>query len=671
MFNFFIYNWLLIFFYFDNNKNMLIFALHSSNMAVENKYKFLTNINNPKDLKAVDLKDLVHVCSELRDFIINSVAVNPAHFGASLGVVELTVALHYSFNAPEDLIVWDVGHQAYGHKILTGRRDVFHTNRKFKGISGFPSPKESVYDSFGVGHSSTSISAALGMAVASKLKGETRKVIAVIGDGSLTGGMAFEGLNNVATTKSDVLIILNDNKIAIDKSTGALREYLTDISTSKTYNRIKDDVWKFMGRLNRLGADVQGFTQRIDNALKSIILRNSNFFESLGIRYFGPVDGHDVVLLSKLFDDLKDVPGPKILHIITKKGKGFKKAEIDQPGWHAAPSTFDIKTGEIISAKSANPNKIKFQDVFGDAIIELAKKNNKIVAITPAMLSGCSLTKFSKLFPDRCFDVGIAEQHAVTFAAGLAKQGMKPFCNIYSSFSQRAYDQIIHDVALQNIPVILCLDRAGLVGHDGATHHGTFDISFLRCIPNIVIAAPRNATQLENLMFTAQLEKNKSPFVIRYPRGYTDIYNSNGKFSEITIGKGYCLKEGNDLAILSIGPVGNAALDVADNLAKEDINIAVYDMLFAKPIDEDLLHDICKKYKNIISIEDNAIIGGFGSSILEFIADNNYNTKLVRLGIPDKFINHGTQEELINYCGYDTKALIDNVKKLYKSFITC
>lgn len=637
-----------------------------------NKYQYLNKIDSPDDLKKFKIEDLISVSKELRDFIIESVSKNPGHFGASLGVVELTVALHYAFNTPHDKIIWDVGHQAYGHKILTGRRDMFHTNRKYKGISGFPSPFESEYDSFGVGHSSTSISAALGIAVASKLKGENRNTIAVIGDGSLTGGLAFEGLNNLASTQSNVLMVLNDNKIAIDASTGALREYLTDISTSKTYNRIKDDVWKFLGRVDKLGANFQGFTQRIDNAIKSIVLRNSNLFESLGIRYFGPVDGHDVILLTKLFNDLKNIPGPKILHVITQKGKGFFEAEKNQTKWHAAPGMFDCKTGKLIPEENPCKNKVRFQDVFGKAIIELAEKNQNIVAITPAMLSGCSLVEFNDRFPNRCFDVGIAEQHAVTFAAGLAIQGLKPFCNIYSSFSQRAYDQIIHDVALQNLPVVMCLDRAGLVGQDGATHHGSFDLSFLRCIPNIVVAAPRNAQQLRNLMYSAQLEKTNYPYIIRYPRGNTSNFNLNKEFSEIYTGKGECLKNGCEIALISIGPSGNVALDAANILENEDLSISVYDMIFAKPIDEELLHKICNKYSVILSIEDNSIVGGFGSAVLEFISDNNYNRlKLVRLGIPDLFISHGTQDELKVECEYDLNSLILKIKEVHKMFITC
>ncbi len=635
------------------------------------KYKTLSKIDSPADLKKVDLKELAKLCEELRCFIIESASENPGHFGASLGVVELTVALHYSLNTPKDMIVWDVGHQAYGHKILTGRRDVFYTNRSYNGISGFPNRFESEYDSFGVGHSSTSISAALGMAVASKLQGETNQTVAVIGDGALTGGMAFEGLNNVAETNSNVTIILNDNKIAIDESTGALKEYLTDIATSKTYNRVKDDVWNFLGRVNKLGANVQGFTQKIDNAIKSIIMRNSNLFESLNIRYFGPVDGHDVVLLSKLLNDIKDIPGPKLLHVITKKGKGFKEAEKNQTKWHAAPGKFDISTGRLLETSQDETKPQKYQDVFGDAIVELARANKKIVAISPAMLSGSSLLKMQKEFPDRCFDVGIAEQHAVTFAAGLATKGIKPFCNIYSTFSQRAFDQIVHDVALQKLPVILCFDRAGLVGNDGATHHGAFDISFLRCIPEMVIAAPRNEFQLRDLMYTAQLDEINFPIVIRYPRGLSTEKPSKIEFNKIQIGKGKCLKEGENIAIVSIGTPGNTAYKVAKDLELEGMNISVYDMIFAKPLDTNLLDEIIKKHKHIISIEDNSISGGFGSAISEIITDKNHDVELTRLGIPDRFIEHGSQEQLIQDCGYDYTYLLQAVKKICKLLIKC
>ncbi|HOZ30919.1 MAG TPA: 1-deoxy-D-xylulose-5-phosphate synthase [Bacteroidales bacterium] len=640
-------------------------------MTDERKYKFLNDINSPADLKKIDLRDLITVCEELRSFIIEAASKNPGHFGASLGVVELTVALHYSLNTPKDKIIWDVGHQAYAHKILTGRRDRFHTNRKYKGISGFPNPFESEYDSFGVGHSSTSISAAQGISIASRLKNETFKTVAVIGDGAMSAGMAFEGLNNMSAFKNDVLIILNDNKIAIDENSGALKEYLTDIATSKTYNRVKDDVWHFLGRLNRLGADVQGFTQRIDNAIKSIVMRNSNLFESLNIRYFGPIDGHDVVLLTKLLDDIKDIPGPKLLHIITTKGKGFKQAEQNQTLWHAAPGKFDVRTGKLLECKENSDEPQKFQDVFGDAIVKLASDNKKIVGITPAMLSGCSLIKMSKEFPDRCFDVGIAEQHAVTFAAGLAKNGIIPFCNIYSSFAQRAYDQIVHDVALQNLHVVLCLDRAGLVGKDGATHHGAFDISYLRCIPNLVIAAPMDEFQLRNLMFTAQLDKNAFPFVIRYPRGKSSKPKSEIIFEELEIGKGRCLLKGENLAIVTIGIMGISALKIAGELAKENINISVYDMIFAKPLDYSLLHEVLSNHKYVISIEDNSIAGGFGTSILEYISDNDYSVKFKRYGIPDRFIPHGTQEELYEDCGYNFDKILDDVKKICKVLTNC
>lgn len=629
-----------------------------------NKYKLLKNINSPADLRKLNLKELSNVCEELRCFIIESASKNPGHFGASLGVVELTVALHYSYNTPIDKLVWDVGHQAYGHKILTGRRDSFHTNRTYKGISGFPSPNESEYDAFGVGHSSTSISAALGIAKAAKLQGEKINTVAIIGDGSLTGGIAFEGLNNMAASGENVLIILNDNKIAIDENRGALKEYLTDIATSKTYNKVKDDVWKFLGRINKFAPNFQGFTQKIDNALKSIILKNSNLFESLNIRYFGPIDGHDVVLLTKLFQDIKDIPGPKLLHIITKKGKGFKAAEENQTLWHAAPGKFDVSTGKITDPDPCANEPQKFQDIFGDAIVELAKNNPKICAITPAMLSGSSLGKMLEAFPERCFDVGISEQHAVTFSAGLAIKGMLPFCNIYSSFMQRAYDQVIHDVALQNLKVIFFLDRGGLVGNDGATHHGAYDLSYMRCVPNLVIAAPRDEFQLRNLMFTLQLEKHKFPSVLRYPRGKSSKAKSKIIFNEIEIGKGIEIYSGNNIAILTIGTTGNTAIKIANQLKQENISIGVYDMLFLKPLDDELLKMIFSKYKIIITVEDNSIVGGFGSAISEYMIDNNFNAKIYRFGIPDKFIAHGSQEQLIEECGFNYENLYDFVKKL-------
>lgn len=633
-------------------------------MIDDKKYQLLKDINSPDDLKKIDLSELPTVCEELRNFIIESASKNPGHFGASLGVVELTVALHYAYNTPVDQLVWDVGHQAYGHKILTGRRDLFHTNRAYGGISGFPSPKESEYDNFGVGHASTSISAALGIAKAANLQGEKINTVAIIGDGSLTGGIAFEGLNNLGASGENVLIVLNDNKIAIDENRGALKEYLTDIATSKTYNKVKDDVWYFLGRLNRLGSNVQSFSQKIDNAIKSIVLKNSNLFESLNIRYFGPVDGHDVVLLVKLFEDIKNIPGPKLLHIITKKGKGFKAAEENQTLWHAAPGKFDITTGKLTDTSHCENEPQKFQDIFGDAIIELAKANPKICAITPAMISGSSLCKMFEEFPERSFDVGISEQHAVTFAAGLAIKGMLPFCNIYSSFMQRAYDQVIHDVALQNLKVIFCLDRAGLVGQDGPTHHGSFDLSYMRCVPNLVIAAPRDEFQLRNLMFTLQLEKHNFPSVIRYPRGKSTQAKSKIEFKEIEIGKGEKIKDGKDIAILSIGTPGNTAIKLANDLEEENLIIAVFDMIFVKPLDNKLLTEIFNNYKHIITIEDNSIIGGFGSAISEFMVDNKFNSKIYRFGIPDRFISHGSQQQLIEECEFDYNTLKLFIKNL-------
>ena len=627
-------------------------------------YKFLDKIDSPADLKRLKPMDLPCVCDELRQFIIESAAINPAHFGANLGVIELTVALHYVYDVPADNLIWDVGHQAYGHKILTGRREAFKTNRTYKGISGFPSPAESKYDSFGVGHSSTSISAAIGMAVAAKMMGSDENTIAVIGDGALSGGEAFEGLNNAAVYNPNLLIVLNDNKIAIDETPGSLREYLTDISTSKTYNKVKDDVWHFLGRVNKLGPDVQRFTQRIDNAVKSIVMKQSNLFESMQIRYFGPVDGHDVISLVKLFEDLKDIKGPKLLHLMTQKGKGFKPAEDEPQKWHAAPGKFDVATGKLI-ATNDDPNcPQKFQDIFGDAIVKLARENKKIIAITPAMVSGSSLTKMFNEFPDRSFDVGISEQHAVTFSAGLAAKGMTPFCCIYSTFSQRAFDQIVHDVALQNLHVVFCFDRAGLVGKDGATHHGAFDISFLRSIPNMVISAPSDEYQLRNLLYTAQLDKNDFPFVIRYPRGKSFYPKSEIEFSEVEIGKGKCLRHGDEIAIMTVGTTGRTAIKVADRLKNDDnISVSLYDMIFVKPIDEDLLREACENHKYIVTIEDNAIAGGFGSEVLEFVSDNEYSIKVKRFGIPDHFVMHGTQEELIEECGYDADSIYNWIKK--------
>ncbi|MCG8410335.1 MAG: 1-deoxy-D-xylulose-5-phosphate synthase [Bacteroidales bacterium] len=625
----------------------------------------LDKILFPKDLKKLDLNQLPQLSEELRQFIIDVVSSNPGHFGASLGVVELTVALHYIFDTPKDKIIWDVGHQAYGHKILTGRKNEFHTNRKYKGLSGFPNPSESEYDSFGVGHSSTSISAALGMARAAKFKNEEDKqVVAVIGDGSMTGGLAFEGLNNAGIENTNLLVILNDNNMAIDPNVGALKEYLLDITTSKTYNKFKTDVWNMLGYLNKLGRNYQKLAQQIENAIKSFLLKQSNLFESLNFRYFGPIDGHDVVYLAKILKDLKDIKGPKLLHVITQKGKGFKQAEINQTTWHA-PGKFDKHTGEILKIKSDKLIPPKYQDVFGHTIVELAKQNNKVVGITPAMPTGCSLNIMMKEMPERTFDVGIAEQHAVTFSAGLAIEGMLPFCNIYSSFMQRAYDQVIHDVALQNLNVVFCLDRGGLVGEDGATHHGVYDLAYFRSIPNIIVSAPINEEELRNLMYTAQLP-NKGVFSIRYPRGRGVMPQWETPFKEIEIGKGEKIREGKDIAVLSIGHIGNFVIEATKELAKKRIDVAHYNMRFVKPIDENILHEVGKNFKTIVTIEDGTIVGGLGSAVLEFMNDHGYMVKVKRLGVPDKFIEHGTPQELYKECGFDTNGIIECIKNLVK-----
>ena len=627
--------------------------------------KLLDKIYYPEDLKKLEKFDLLNVSEELRQFIIDVVSTNPGHFGASLGVVELTVALHYVYNTPYDQIVWDVGHQAYGHKILTGRKDQFHTNRKYKGISGFPKRAESEYDAFGVGHASTSISAALGIAEAAKLKSENdRHVVAVIGDGALTGGLAFEGLNNAGISKSNLLVVLNDNNMAIDPNVGAFKEYLLDIATSRTYNKLKDEVWRVLGVVSKIGPNAQSLVQRFDNAIKSVLLKQSNLFEAMNFRYFGPVDGHDVVHLTTILEDLKEIQGPKLLHVITTKGKGFKQAEIDQTKWHA-PGLFDKSTGKIIVNTSSEPLPPLYQVVFGETILELAEKNDKIVGITPAMPTGCSLNIMMEKMPERTFDVGIAEQHAVTFSAGLATQGMIPFCNIYSSFMQRAFDQVIHDVALQKLNVVMCLDRGGLVGSDGATHHGAYDLAYMRSIPNLTIAAPMDEIELRNLMYTAQLE-NMGPFVIRYPRGRGKIADWKKAFKKVEIGKGRIIKEGKNIAILSIGTTGILALEAIERIEKEGVSVALYDMRFVKPLDEQLLHEVFSKFNQVITIEDGTIVGGFGSAVAEFMVDNNYNSSIKRIGIPDRFVDHGTQNELYQECGYSASHIYHSIKKLVK-----
>ena len=631
---------------------LVIFINHLSMHQAEN---LLSKIYTPEDLRKLDPEDLAQVSSELRQFIIDEVCNNPGHFGASLGVVELTVALHYVFNTPYDKIIWDVGHQAYGHKILTGRRENFSTNRKYKGISGFPKMAESEYDAFGTGHSSTSISAALGMAVAASNKGENRHVVAVIGDGAMTAGQAFEGLNNAGIGKSDILVILNDNKIAIDANVGALKEYLLDITTSKTYNKFKDKVWKVLGLFGKLGPNARTLAAQIEAGAKSTILDRSNLFEGLNFRYFGPIDGHDVLHLVRVLEDLKRIPGPKLLHCLTVKGKGFKQAEEDQTAFHA-PGRFDKMTGERISTTLPDA-PLAFQEVFGKTILELAEQNDNIIGITPAMTTGSSLNIMMKEMPERTFDVGIAEQHAVTFSAGLASQGMIPFCNIYSSFIQRSYDQIIHDVALQNLHVVFCIDRGGLVGADGATHHGFFDMAFMRSIPNMVVSAPMDEIELRNLMYTAQLEKNKFPFSIRYPRGRGIFSDWKKPFAEIEIGKARQISEGNDLAVLSIGHPGITVASVVTKLAKENISVAHFDMRFVTPVDKEVLHSVFKEFRHVITVEDGVLKGGFGSAVIEFMSDNGYNAEVRRLGIPDYFVEHGTQDELYQECGYDADGI--------------
>ncbi len=626
-------------------------------------YKHLMQINSPDDLKKIKLEDLETVSTELRNFIIDIVSVNPGHFGASLGVVELTVALHYAYNSPYDKLIWDVGHQAYGHKILTGRRDQFHTNRKLGGISGFPTISENPHDAFGVGHSSTSISAALGMAIAASRKGETdRNIVAIIGDGAMTGGMAFEGLNHAGAENSNVLVILNDNHMSIDPNVGALNEYLLDITTSITYNRVKDDIWNVLGKLDRLAPKTRAFIQKIENGIKSVIMRQSNLFEALNFRYFGPVDGHDVLHLVKVLEDMKRINGPKLLHVLTKKGKGYKPAEENQTTWHA-PGLFNKATGQRLIVTPEKPEAPRFQDVFGHTIIELAKQNPKIYGVTPAMPSGSSLKFMMDEMPERAFDVGIAEQHAVTFSAGMAAAGMIPFCNIYSSFMQRAYDQVIHDVAIQKLNVVMCLDRGGLVGDDGATHHGAFDLAYMRPIPNLIIASPMDEPDLRNMMYSAQLP-DAGPYVIRYPRGNGVTPEWRTPMKAIETGKGRQIKKGNAAAVLSIGAIGNLVKEADKQWTAEGLEIAHYDMRFVKPLDEALLHSIFSKFNKIITLEDGVIMGGFGTSILEFMADNNYSAKVIRLGIPDKFIEHGTQNELYKICGYDVEAIYKAVKDL-------
>ena len=624
----------------------------------------LKMIDSPADLKKLS-KDQMHtVANELRQYIVDVVSVYGGHFGASLGVVELSVALHYVFNTPYDQLVWDVGHQAYGHKILTGRRDNFPSNRKYNGLSGFPKRSESEYDTFGVGHSSTSISAALGMAMASHYKGEKdRQHIAVIGDGALTAGLAFEAMNHAGIEKSNVIIILNDNNMSIDPNVGALKEYLTDITTSHTYNDLRDNVWKALGKLPIGKNYTREMASKVEASLKGLVSKSSNLFEALQLRYFGPIDGHNVTKLIDTLSDLKDIPGPKILHIKTVKGKGYALAEKDQTKWHA-PGLFDKVTGEILKKTFDAPQPPKYQDVFGHTIIELAEMNPKIMGVTPAMPSGCSLKFMMDKMPDRAFDVGICEQHAVTLSAGMATQGLRVFCNIYSSFMQRAYDMVIHDVAIQKLPVIFCLDRAGLVGEDGPTHHGCYDIAFMRCVPNIVVSAPMNESELRDLMYTAQLETNEYPFVIRYPRGEGVLVDWKTPMKEIQIGKGRKLKDGDEIAVLTFGHPGNFAASAIRDVKSEGLNPAHYDMRFAKPIDEEMLHEVFSKYNKIITVEDGTVVGGFGSAILEFMNAFGYKADVKIMGIPDRLVEHGTPKQLYDEIGLDANGIATEIRKM-------
>ena len=639
-------------------------------MGDSNDYKYLTKIDYPVDLRKLKVEELPAVCDELRRDIIEELAMNPGHLASSLGVVELTVALHYVFNTPYDRIVWDVGHQAYGHKILTGRRDQFCTNRKLNGLKPFPHPDESEYDTFCCGHASNSISAALGMAVAAKMKGENRKVVAVIGDGAMSGGLAFEGINNTASTPNDMLIVLNDNNMSIDRSVGGMRKHLLQLTTNTTYNNIRYKLSQKLFGWGILNEKRRRELIRFNNSLKSVLSRQKNVFEGMDIRYFGPAEGNDVVELVRILQVVKEMKGPKLLYIHTTKGYGYAPAEEDATIWHA-PGKFDPDTGERIKSDDGTARPPKFQEVFGKTLLELAQKNEKIVGVTPAMPTGCSMNIMMNAMPKRVFDVGIAEGHAVTFSGGMAKDGLLPFCNIYSSFMQRAYDNIIHDAATMRLNMVLCLDRAGLVGEDGSTHHGAFDLAFLRPIPNLTIASPYNEMELRRLMYTAQLP-DKGVFVIRYPRGRGNTVDWQCELEEVPVGKGRKLKDGQDLAVLSIGPIGveaEKAIAIAELKSLNDspdapLNIAHYDMRFLKPIDEEILHEVGKKFKKVVTVEDGVISGGLGSAVLEFFADNGYEVEVKRVGIPDKFVMHGTVPELRQICGMDAQSIAETLSTL-------
>ena len=625
------------------------------NMAKEIGKNILSTIQYPEDLRKLKLNQLPQLCDELRQFVINELSQNPGHFGSTLGVIELTVALHYVYNTPNDRLVWDVGHQAYAHKILTGRREQFHTNRKFKGLKPFPSPEESEYDTFTCGHASNSISAALGMAIAAKKQGDDkRRVVAIIGDGAMSGGLAFEGLNNVSESDNNMLIVLNDNKMSIDRSVGGFKKYLVSLTTMPSYNKWRYRFGRILGKLGLMNGGNRERIIRFNNSVKSLLTKQQNIFEGMNIRYFGPVNGNNVIELVRALRTIKDMRGPKMLHIHTTKGKGFAPAEEVPTEWHA-PGLFDAETGERFEANDEGKPP-RFQDVFGHTVLELAQQNKKIVGVTPAMPTGCSLNIMMEKMPCRCFDVGIAEGHAVTFSGGMAKDGLVPFCNIYSSFLQRAYDNIIHDVAISKLNVVFCIDRGGLVGEDGPTHHGSFDLAFLRTIPNLTIAAPYDEHELRHLMYTAQLP-DKGPFAIRYPRGRGKLVDWRCPFEEIEIGRGRKLRDGSDVAILSIGSVGNLAAEAIDRVSDKGISVAHYDMRFLKPIDEDILHEVGRKFKRVITLENGTIKGGLGSAVLEFMALYGYKPDVKIMGLPDQFIEHGSVPELCRLCGIDVESI--------------
>lgn len=625
----------------------------------------LKNITTPHDLRKLEPDQLVDVCDELRDYIIDTVSIHGGHFGASLGVVELTVALHYVYNTPKDLLLWDVGHQAYGHKILTGRREKFHTNRKHGGLSGFPKRSESKYDTFGVGHSSTSISAGLGMAVARDLDKSDKKVVSVIGDGAMTAGLAFEAMNNAGAMNSDILVILNDNCMSIDPNVGALKEYLTEITTSKTFHKLRDEIYDMLGHFKSAGEKMRKVASKLEKAVTTAITPGG-LFQALGFKYYGPIDGHNVDTVRRHLNELKDIPGPKLLHAVTVKGKGFAPAEREQTKWHAQSSPFDKITGKSLAPKKKEPSIPRYQHIFGDAIVELADEDERIVGITPAMPSGSSLWPLMEKYPDRAFDVGIAEQHSITFAAGLSAEGKKAFAAIYSTFLQRAYDQVIHDVAIQKLPVVFCIDRAGIAGADGPTHHGLYDISYLRAVPNMVISSPLNEQELRDMMFTAS-KYEEAAWAIRYPRGEATGMEFRKEFRPMEIGKGEQLRKGDEVAILSFGPMGNYVIEAADDLAEEGIKVGHYNMRFAKPLDTQLIDQICHSYERIITIEDGTRLGGFGGAVTEYLADKPHHIPVHIMGVPDRIVEHGTQRQLHDEVGIGPDGIKAKVKEVLEA----